>query len=200
MTRVFLVRHAPIPHTGNILTGRAPGLSLADDGQQAAERLARDLARHDIDAIYTSPMERTAETAEIIAAPHRLRPTPAEDLTEVDFGDWTGSSLESLRELADWETVQTSPSRFRFPGGESFVEAQERAVAYLERIAAQHPQATLIAVSHADIIKLALSRYLGQQMDHFQRLRISTASVSEICVRPERTPVVVSVNDTGAHR
>ena len=198
MTRILLVRHAPTPETGDLLTGRAPGVSLDGKGRRAAQATAEALAGLEIEAVYSSPIERTMETAAVVARPHEITPVVDPGLIEIDFGAWTGRTLESLRRTKDWKAVQTTPSRFRFPDGESFAEAQRRSVESVERIAGAHEGTTVVAVSHSDVIKLIISHYLGQALDLFQRLRISTASVSELRLEGAHPPVVVSVNGTGA--
>jgi probable phosphoglycerate mutase len=66
-----------------------------------------------------------------------------------------------------------------FPGGETFVNAQQRIVQSLETLSQQHSSKDLIACfSHSDLIKLALSYYLGQPIDLFQRIMIAPASIS----------------------
>ena len=198
MTRILLVRHAPTKETGTHLTGRLPGVSLGEEGERAALVTARALADLELAAIYSSPIERTMETARILAGPHGLSPICEPGVTEIDFGSWTGRSLESLRRTQQWETVQSKPSRFRFPEGESFAEAQERAVKSVRRIAAERNGSSVVVVSHSDTIKLVLSHFLGQPLDLFQRLRISTASISDLRLGENGPPVVVSINTGGA--
>ena len=100
-------------------------------------------------------------------------------LMETDIGDWKGLELKKLAKLPEWKTVQLTPSRFRFPGGESFQEEQTRLVSAIESIARQHTSKEIIAlVFHADPIKLVLAYYLGMPLDNFQRLGCDTASVS----------------------
>ena len=197
MTRILLVRHAPTPETGDLLTGRAPGVSLDGKGRQAAQATAETLAGLEIEAVYSSPIERTMETAAAVARPHEITPVVEPGLIEIDFGAWTGRTLQSLRRTKDWKAVQMTPSRFRFPDGESFADAQLRSVESVERIAGAHEGKTVVAVSHSDVIKLIIAHYLGQALDLFQRLRISTASVSELQIVGAHPPVVASVNSTG---
>ena len=193
----MLVRHAPTAETGTRLTGRLPGVSLGEEGERAALATARALAGLEVAAIYSSPIERTMETARILAQPHRLSPICEPGVTEIDFGSWSGQTLESLRQEEQWKVVQSEPSRFRFPGGESFVEAQGRSVESVQRIARERDGETVVVVSHSDTIKLVLSHFLGQPLDHFQRLRISTASISDLRLGGNGAPVVVSINTTG---
>ena len=147
-------------------------------------------------AVYSSPIDRTIETARIIARPHGLVPIVEPGITEIDFGEWTGKTLDSLRRTELWEVVQRAPSRMRFPDGESFREARSRAVESVERIAQEQGDGIAVAVSHSDVIKLVLSHYLGQPLDLFQRLRIATASISELRLEKKGAAAVVSVNST----
>ena len=90
-----------------------------------------------------------------------------------------------------------SPSTFRFPGGESFAEMQHRMWTSLEEIAARHRGKTVVAVSHADPIKAAVTFAQGVPLDLFQRTVISPCSVSAIVVGSGR-PLVLCVNSLGA--
>ena len=199
MARLLLVRHAPTPETGSKLTGRLPGVWLGDAGKAAAEQTADTLKTARIHAIYHSPIERTLETAQIIAEPHGLQPVEEQGVTEIDFGTWAGRSFGQLRRTKLWETVQTTPSQARFPEGESFVEAQYRAVAACNAIAAEMKKRTAVIVSHSDVIKLIISHYLGQPLDLFQRINIATASVSVVHLNPGASPFVETVNGNGAN-
>lgn len=196
MARLLLVRHAPTPETGSKLTGRAPGVSLHAAGMEVAQHAASRLTKAKVAAIYTSPIARTAETAAVIGEAVGRTPRTHEGLVEIDFGTWTGRTLAQLRRTKLWATVQSNPSRARFPSGESFSEAQLRAVAACESIAEAHKRTTAVLVSHADVIKLVLSFYLGQSLDHFQRIGITPGSISALRVGADHLPVVEAVNTT----
>jgi probable phosphoglycerate mutase len=194
-----------------VLPGRAPGLHLADSGRDQAARVAARLAdwataatkasrngstRSPVAAVYTSPLERTRETAAPIAAALGLRPQVHRGLLECDFGEWTGGSLKELAKRPEWHTVQRYPSGFRFPGGESFVGMRSRIVDTLRELCARHLRQTIVAVSHADPIKAAVADALGTHLDLFQRIVISPCSVTAISYGP-LGPVVLAVNSTG---
>jgi len=196
-TTILLVRHGQTPTTGKVLPGRAKGLSLADAGRAQAEIAAERIgALKRVDAIYSSPLERAKETAAPIAKACRLRTRVSRGLFECDFGEWTGAELKKLMKLPEWETVQRSPSTFRFPGGESFLEMQTRMVSTLDALRVKHPGGTIVCVSHADTIKAAVAHAMGTHLDLFQRIVISPASVSAI-VWSGGGPVVLAVNSTG---
>jgi len=127
-TLLLLVRHGETPTTGMVLPGRAPGLHLSDRGREQAERVADRLAGLPVDALYSSPLERACETAEPTAARTGLAVKHDDGLLECDFGAWTSAAIADLAALPEWQTVQHSPSQFRFPDGESFPEMQSRIV------------------------------------------------------------------------
>jgi probable phosphoglycerate mutase len=117
-------------------------------------------------------------------------------LLECDFGQWTGQRLDVLRKKKEWSAVQSAPSTFRFPDGESSSQMQMRIWAALEEIAERHPGESVVAVSHADPIKAAVTYAQGVPLDLFQRTVVSTCSVSALMLGAG-TPVVLCVNSTG---
>jgi broad specificity phosphatase PhoE len=115
---------------------------------------------------------------------------------ELDFGDWQDQPLAKLRRQKLWQTVQYQPSNVTFPGGESFRAAQTRAVAAIEQIVQSFDlrKKNYVAVfSHSDMIKLLLAFYVGMPLDSFQRLMVSTGSVSTLCFTPMGV-VVAGIN------
>ena len=194
---MLFVRHGQTPTTGKKLPGRAPGLHLGDAGRHQADRAGERIAALGrAAAVYSSPMERTRETAAPIARACGVRVRTHRGLIEADFGDWTGRNLSALRKLAEWQTVQRNPSGFRFPGGESFTEMQTRMTGAVAELVARHPGETIVAVSHADTIKAAVAAAVGTPLDLFQRIVISPCSISVVTYTPSG-PVVLAVNSTG---
>jgi probable phosphoglycerate mutase len=195
-TTVLLIRHGDNEYTENgKLAGRTPGVHLNPYGQQQAEALGRRLTQTKLKAVYASPLERTMETAQVIAQPHQLAVTPRPALLEVDYGQWTGGALKQLVKEKSWPVVQFYPSGAGFPGGETMYGMQARCVQEINTLAAAHPGETIAIVGHADLIKAAVAHYLGIHFDLFQRLVISTASITAINFTP-MGPRVLMVNDT----
>ena len=197
LTVVHLVRHGVTPSTGKVLPGRAKGLHLAEAGVAQAERAAARLAELPTwpVALYASPLERTKETAKPIGKALGLPVTIERGLLECDFGDWTGRELSDLMKLPEWQTVQRSPSLFRFPNGESFLEMQARAFSTVSDLAARHRGQQLVAVSHADPIKAIVAMAAGTPIDLFQRLVISPCSITTLGFS-DHGALVLSVNTT----
>ncbi len=193
-TYVLFVRHGMTPTTGKVLPGRAPGLHLTEAGRAEAAELGRrlgDLGR--VRALYSSPIERAVETADEISrgvgVPVEIEP----GLIECDFGVWTGAGLHALRSKREWRVVLNHPSGFRFPGGESFVELQARVLAVVERLMTRHRGEVVVAVSHADPIKVALGNALGSPLDFFQRIVVGPCSTSIVAYR-DGQPWVLATN------
>ncbi len=198
---MLLVRHGRTPTTGQMLPGRTPGLHLSEEGRAQAEAAADRIAAlggdggHAPVAVYASPLERTFETARPIARRLGLRVRSDRVLIECDFGEWTGSELKVLAKKPEWAQVQRWPSGFRFPGGESFLEMQARISGTLARLVALHRGETVVAVSHADPIKAAISAAAGTHLDLFQRLVVSPCSVTALAYT-DAGPHVLCVNST----
>jgi probable phosphomutase (TIGR03848 family) len=193
MTTFWLVRHGVTSHTGSRLTGWMPGVHLTDRGADEVRALADWLARVPLQAVYSSPIDRTIETARLMAAPHRLRVRTRRGLGEVEYGTWTNRPIGALMKTKLWGMVQRWPSAARFPDGETLREVQFRAVGEIERLAEEHPKEAVCCVSHGDVIKLIAAHYMGVHIDLFQRIVINPASVSVISVDP-RGPYVLSLN------
>jgi len=185
MPLLLLVRHGEndFVKTGR-MAGRLPGVHLNERGQKQAQALGEALKDVPIKAVYSSPLERAMETADPIASARKLQIIQEPDVMEADIGKWQGKSLKVLRLTKVWKIVQNSPSRFRFPDGESFPEMQTRISNALERMIIKHnkPQDIIVVVFHADPIKIAVSHFLGLPLDHFQRLSCDTGSLTALHV------------------
>jgi probable phosphoglycerate mutase len=207
-TLILFVRHGTTPTTGQVLPGRASGLHLADKGRAEAGAVAERLSalvdgpdpseKHalKIAAVYASPLERARETAAPIAKRLGHKVAIMRGLIEMDFGEWTGAELKALRKLPEWTAVQRYPSGFQFPGGEGFSAMRARMADTVAALCRRHPGEAVVAVSHADPIKVAVSDALGSHLDLFQRIVVSPCSVTAISYSPSG-PVVLAVNSTG---
>ena len=197
-TVVLLVRHGLTPTTGVKLPGRARGLHLSDEGRRQAECAAARIAKiAKVVAIYSSPLERARETAQVIAKARNMAVRIERGLLELDIGKWTGMALKDAGSKPEWKAVQQHPSGFRFPDGESFTEMQTRITSAIDRIVARHAGHIVVAVSHADPIKAAVAHALGTPLDLFQRIMIGTASISAIAYRPSGVAVLTVNSSAG---
>ncbi len=180
MMNLLLIRHALNDWVGERLAGWTPEVHLNDEGRAQVEALVQRLAEVPLAAIYSSPLERTMETARPLAEAHGLAVHVRETLGESRFGEWEGKSLKELKDEKLWPVVHVYPSGARFPGGESMREVQTRMVVELDAIRDAHAEQTVAVVSHSDPIKMAVAHYLGLPLDLFQRLAIAPASVTAL--------------------
>jgi probable phosphoglycerate mutase len=178
ITNLLLIRHAENDWVGEKLAGWTPKVHLNDKGRAQAASLAQRLSEAPIAAIFSSPLERTLETAQPLAEALDLAVQVCDGLGEARYGDWTGRSLKELKEEELWPVIQVYPGGARFPGGESLREVQARMVDELDAIRDAHPEQTVAVFSHSDPIKMAAAHYAGVPLDLFQRLTISPASVT----------------------
>ena len=178
MTLLLLIRHADNDERKIRLVGRMPGVHLNQQGREQAEQLARLLAKMPIQAVFSSPLERAMETAQPLAEALNLPVQPIPDLLEIDYGHWQGRTFKQIRRSKFWRSVGEDPAGVSFPGGESFLTAQRRAVTALDRLA--QGMDMIAAFTHADIILLTLAYYLNMPLKDFHRLEIQPASLSVV--------------------
>jgi probable phosphomutase (TIGR03848 family) len=196
MTTYLLIRHAATIMVGRVLAGRMPGGHLNREGKEQAKTLAGQLANAPITAVYCSPLERACETAQLLAGPTRRPLTVSDDLTEIEFGQWSGHSFRELGTDQKWKYFNSFRSIIRPPEGEMMLSVQTRVVAHLEKLRIAHPDEMVAVISHGDVIKAAIAHYAGIHLDLFHRLEISPASVSVVAVN-DYGPKIMRINGTG---
>jgi probable phosphomutase (TIGR03848 family) len=173
-------------------------VNLDERGEAQAVELAARLMPVHLDAVVSSPLERTRQTAErLIAGREGTLFEVDERFTECDYGTWSGRPLKSLAEEPLWRTVQAHPAAAAFPDGESLAALSARAVAAVRAWNAKlGEQATYAVVSHGDVIKAIAADALGMHLDLFQRIHVDPCSLTVIRYHGTR-PSVLRVNDLG---
>lgn len=175
---ILLVRHAAHSDLGQRLTGRGPDGGLAPAGVEQARRLSEWLNGEEIAAVHASPRGRAQQTAAAI----RPEVVTAEALDEVNFGEWTGRRYDGLDGTPAWNRWNAERAMARVPGGESMVEAQERAVGYVEQVASNCAGRVVALVSHCDIIRAIVAWVLGLSLNRILSFDVDPASVTRIVV------------------
>jgi probable phosphomutase (TIGR03848 family) len=202
--RLVLIRHAHSQsNASGVLSGRIPNVHLSEKGVKQSVELSTRLGTFPIAQMRISPMERCFETIApwlndcvIKNSPHFV-PVIDPLLNEVDYGQWSGKRLAALSRKKEWKTVQESPSRMYFPGGEGIAAMQARAMSAVHQAASLPDSKVAVFVSHGDVIKAIVASALGMHLDEFQRIIIDPASVS-IIEYVSVKPRVLLVNDTRA--
>jgi len=183
--RLVLIRHAHSEaNAAGILSGRLPNVHLSEKGVAQSEDLAVRLGNFPVSSLRISPMERCFETISpwinSIVLPNNpsFQPFIDEELTEVDYGTWSGKKLAMLSKNKLWKTVQESPSRMYFPQGEGIGQMQSRAMKSVHEAVSAKGKGAAVLVSHGDVIKSIVASALGMHLDEFQRIVIDPASIS----------------------
>jgi probable phosphoglycerate mutase len=183
--RLVLIRHAHSEaNAAGILSGRLPNVHLSEKGGVQAENLAIRLGNFPVSNLRISPMERCFETISpwinsvVLAHNPQFEPIIDPELTEVDYGTWSGKKLIALSKNKLWKTVQESPSRMYFPNGEGIAQMQARAMTSVHQAVSAKGKGTAVIVSHGDVIKSIVASALGMHLDEFQRIIIDPASIS----------------------
>jgi broad specificity phosphatase PhoE len=162
-TRLFLVRHGETTLAAEDRFAGSTDVPLGPNGRTQVERLAARLADDPIAAAYCSPMQRTVETAAIVARPHRLELRRRDGLREMDHGRWEGLRRADVEaqfpeEYSAWEE---DPFTFMPTGGESGVQVVARALPLIREIVVAHPGQNVLVVSHKATIRLIIASLLG---------------------------------------
>jgi probable phosphoglycerate mutase len=183
MTILYLLRHAEsIANEKGILAGRS-SVGLSETGVLQAKRLVKPLSEINIDQVISSPIPRCIETiTPLLKSQSELRNRFEvwPEFQEMDYGDWSGKRLRRLAMKRDWRTIQKSPEKFRFPGGESFIEAANRIENGMKTIRKRYPRQKVLLITHGDIVKMAINSTLKGEFQAFQRIVIDPASVSAL--------------------
>ena len=200
--RLVLIRHAHSEaNAAGILSGRLPNVHLSEKGVEQSEHLAVRLGNFPVATLRISPMERCFETISpwinSIVLPNnpRFEPIIDQELTEVDYGTWSGKKLAVLSKNKLWKTVQEAPSRMYFPSGEGIAQMQSRAMTSVHEAVSTKVKGAAVIVSHGDVIKSIVASALGMHLDECQRIVIDPASISILDFSTTK-PRVLLLNDS----
>jgi broad specificity phosphatase PhoE len=169
------------------------GVGLTAAGHRQARELAIIVAQFKPQRVIASPRQRAQETAGYISAASRIELETEPDFDECDFGDWTGMSFEALETLPEWKLFNQFRSASSAPHGESIADVQYRAIEVLLRLRAEKAGQAIVVVTHADVVRAALSFFFGTPLDLLLRFAIDPASFSIVDVGDDG-PVVRCVN------
>ena len=147
-------------------------------------------------AVFTSPILRAVQTAEMIVEGRGVPMILDAALREMETGAWDGRRFRELEASAEWRKFNTFRSGTRAPGGEMMLEVQARAAAFLEHASREYRDRVIAVVSHADVIRGAICHYLGIPLDLSLRVQIEPASVSTLRLS-ECGAEVLGLNFTG---
>jgi broad specificity phosphatase PhoE len=195
MLEILLIRHGQTDWNKErrIMGSQPIGLNAA--GREQIERLSERLRSISFGRLYSSPLQRTLETAEILNQGRGLTIERDPALQEIEYGEWTGKTFQEVRLSPGFESYYKYPDRPVGGTGESLQQVQSRGVNFLEGLRKQGLRGSVAVVSHADWIKCMILHYLRMPLNRLYQFRMDNASVSFLSFEGE-TERVISINNT----
>jgi len=196
MLEIILARHGETElNVKQVFRGRID-IKLNETGLRQSELLAEYLSGVNIDAVYSSPLRRALNTAEVIASYHKLEVEIAPDLIDFDFGKWQGLPHQEVKHrykklYAQW---LENPHRIKMPDGESLSDVRERALTVVDEVVAKH-EGRVVLVSHRVVNKVLICALLGLDNSHFWNIKHDTCGTTTFAYQNERF-ILTKHNDT----
>ncbi|MDI6806647.1 MAG: histidine phosphatase family protein [Candidatus Aenigmarchaeota archaeon] len=198
MTDIILVRHGETEwNVGKIFRGRKD-IPLNEMGRKQAELLGKYLSEVRVDAIYSSPLKRALDTANLIAKyqPEKIDVQVTEGLLDINYGEWEGRSEQEVNELYPelYELWNKSPHEVLIPKGESLAAVRERALSAVNEIVSKY-KGNVALVSHRVVNKVLTCALLGLDNSHFWNIRQDVGGVTIFSYEDNRF-ILTKHNDT----
>ena len=196
MTTIILARHGETEWNAEELFRGRVDVDLNETGIREAELLAEHLSYMTIAAVYSSPLKRALQTAEMIARHHDVKVEVSPQLIDLDYGEWQGLSHETVRDRYGqlYHEWLNNPQLVKMPAGESLDDVRRRAISLVEDITAK-AEDTVVLVSHRVVHKVLICALLALDISHFWNIRIDTAGISVFAYEDDRF-VLTGHNDT----
>ncbi|MFA4887267.1 MAG: histidine phosphatase family protein [Candidatus Nanoarchaeia archaeon] len=198
MTKIILIRHCEtVDNVKGLMQGYHNDSELSETGLQQAQKLSNRLHQEKISAVYCSDLGRTFKTAQIISAPHDLKPIPIRDLRECDIGEWNNLPVkEAIKKWIKYyeEEKQKGGPReeIRPPNGENSFDHQKRVMSTLRKIITDHSQQTIVIVGHAGTNKVIIGSFNNADPDDFYKIEQKNGCINIIDTNENK---ILIVND-----
>ena len=195
--QLYLVRHGETEYNRHDLFRGQLDIPLNETGKRQARAAGEHLRDVELAAFYSGPLQRAADTAALIAAPHGAATQELPLLNDIDYGAWSGKTVSEVRETYPdcYELWAHSPAEVRFPEGESLREAHARIQEGLEWLWSRHAGEAIVVVGHKVVNRLVLCVALGLPLSGIWRIEQSNGAISLI-QRDERGYMLMKMNDT----
>lgn len=194
---IYLIRHGECRgNRENLFRGRHD-FPLNKNGVVQAECLRERLTGVPFDRVYTSPLKRASQTAEIISV-GETEIVKAEGLTNISLGEWEGMPKEFVAQKYPqlWQLWKTEPEKLNFPGMETLNEVQQRSFAALKEIITNHPEGRVAIVTHRAVLKPLIAAILNIPEPYFWKIHIDTAAYAIVEYHRERDFTLMLLNET----
>ena len=199
-TTVFLVRHGVTAwHEENRVLGQRD-IPLSPAGVAQSEQVGATLGGVKLWEVLSSPLQRAIQTAEIIGRAAGIEVARDPRLIDMQAGKWTGMTYDEVAASEEYQKFIRQPESERIPGGESLDEVRRRAVSAVDQALRDSPSGDALAiVTHAGIIRVLLTHYMGSPPANYHRVRVSPGSITILSFADDRElPRVLAVNLTAS--
>ena len=181
-TRLILIRHGETPYNVERKFQGSADIPLNDKGRRQAKFAMEALSNTHIDAVYSSPLIRAVETAEIIISDRQLDVKKVSDLREMTVGNWEGFTIDEInkgypKEYATW---LYHPDLFRLEGAETLETVCSRTVEAVRAIAEENIGKTVLIVSHICCLSTAMLTFAGLPISKLWEHPVKNASINII--------------------
>jgi broad specificity phosphatase PhoE len=195
--RLYLVRHGETEYNRHDIFRGLKDIPLNDTGLRQARAAAECLKDMDFEAFYSGPLQRSYDTASAIAEPHGASVQLLSNLQDIDYGEWTGKTVDQVREAFPeiFQTWRNDPAQVTFPGGESLRDASARVQRGFEILAERHPDGNVLAVGHKMVNRLLLCTILGAAIGCMWHIEQMNGGINVIETGP-RGYMLMQLNDT----
>jgi len=195
-TRILIIRHGETAwNRGKIFRGTYD-IPLNENGKQQARLAAEALKDIKLDAVYTSPLSRAKESAEIVTEYHGISPITHDGFIDLDYGEWTGKEDSEVAKLwtNEHEAWTTSPHSVRPPGGTTLKEVFDKSFTAMEELAKKHDNETIAIFAHRVVNKLLILGALSLGLERFPFIIQGNCCINEI-ERIKNGYLIQSIND-----
>jgi broad specificity phosphatase PhoE len=197
MAKIYLVRHGQTAwNVGEVFRGRAD-IPLDETGKKEAQLAGEALKDVNLNAIYSSPLSRSVETAENIAKFHGLPVTHLGAIIDISYGDWEGMSRADVEERYPdlYRLWVEEPHKVQFPRGESLEEVRSRTMAALDKLVLKREDENIVLVAHRVPNKVICCAVLGLDNSNFWRIQQDTACTN-LFIYTDGQWIISYLNDT----
>ena len=199
-TTVFLIRHGVTAwHAEGRVLGQRD-IPMSDAGVAQAEEAAAAVRGVKMSEVLSSPLQRAIQTAEIIGQAAGIEVARDPRLIDFQLGKWTGMTYDDVAKNEEYQRFVQQPDAERIPGGESLEDVRRRAVSAVDQALADNATGDALAiVTHAGIIRVLITHYMGSHPANYHRVRVSPGSISILGFSDDRQlPRVLAVNLVGS--
>ncbi len=181
MGSIIFLRHGQATNnTKRVLAGRTPGVPLTEKGVDQAEKAAKFLEEMNVSAIYSSPIERAQDTAEIIGKHNSIDVRIDDRLIELDMGKFTGMPYDEIFSSHGnvFMKFYNGELEIAHNGVETFADVKKRVIGMVDHVIENHPDENVVLVTHMDPIKAMLSTIVSLSPENLYELIIANASLN----------------------